>query len=217
MSFIYVITNKINNKQYVGKTTDTIEHRWKRHLIDSRKRTCEKRPLYNAINKYGFENFTINVLEECSIDDLSDKEQYWINKLNTYRNGYNATLGGDGTILYNYKEIAEKYKELQNQRLTADYFNCDILVVRKACQEYGIPILSCSEVNKKRLYNPIEMLDKNDTLLKIFDNQSEAARFLQENHYSNVTDYTKLSYSIGQVCKGIRKTCCGFKWKYHLA
>ena len=61
------------------------------------------------------------------------------------------------------------------------------------------------------------MLDKNDTLLKIFDNQSEAARFLQENRYSNVTDYTKLSYSIGQVCKGIRKTCCGFKWKYHLA
>jgi hypothetical protein len=43
-------------------------------LIDSRKRTYEKRPLYNAINKYGFENFTIDVLEECSIDDLSDKE-----------------------------------------------------------------------------------------------------------------------------------------------
>ena len=100
MSFIYVITNKINNKQYVGKTTDTIEHRWKRHLIDSKKRTCEKRPLYNAINKYGFENFTINILEECSINDLSDKEQYWINKLDTYKNGYNATQGGDGKILY---------------------------------------------------------------------------------------------------------------------
>ena len=61
MSFIYAITNKINNKQYVGKTTDTIEYRWKRHLIDSRKRIYEKRPLYNAINKYGFENFTISI------------------------------------------------------------------------------------------------------------------------------------------------------------
>lgn len=55
------------------------------------------------------------------------------------------------------------------------------------------------------------MLDKNNTVLKIFDNQSVAAKFLQENHYSNVADYTKLSYKIGQVCKGVHKTCCGFK------
>ena len=217
MSFIYVITNKINNKQYVGKTTDTIQHRWKRHLIDSRKRISEKRPLYDAINKYGPENFTIDALEECSINELEEREQYWIDKLDTYQKGYNATLGGDGKILYDYKKIAQKYQELQNQRLTADYFHCDILVVRKACKEYNIPILTSSEVNKKRLYNPVEMLDKNNAVLKIFDNQSVAAKFLQENHYSNVADYTKLSYKIGQVCKGIHKTCCGFKWRYHLS
>ena len=77
MAYIYLITNDINGKQYVGKTYyNNIQERWKEHLQDYKKFRCEKRPLYNAINKYGFENFTISILEECSIDDLSNKEQY---------------------------------------------------------------------------------------------------------------------------------------------
>lgn len=215
MSFIYVITNKINNKQYVGKTIDTIENRWKTHLKDSNKKFFESRPLYKAIKKYGKENFIIEQLEECSYKILNEREQYWINILDTYKNGYNATLGGDGKILYDYKEIADKYLELQNQQKTADFFNCDTDTVRKACKEYNISILNSTEVNKQRLYNPIEMLNENDVLIKIFDNQSQAAKFLQKNNYSNIQDYRKLSYKIGQVCKGIRQTCCGFKWKYH--
>lgn len=215
MAYIYVITNLINGKQYVGKTTDTIEKRWSIHLKDATRREKEQRPLYKAIKKYGIENFTIKELEKCDIQFLSERERYWIKKLDTYNNGYNATLGGDGSLLYDYQEIANKYKELQNQRKTAEYFNCDILIVRKACIEYNVSILTSTEVNKKRLYNPIEMLDKNNNILRIFNNQSEAAKFLQQNDYSKIKDYTKLSWKIGEVCKGIKKTCCGFKWKYH--
>ena len=76
MSFIYVITNKINNKQYVGKTLNTIEKRFKQHLRDSNKITLEQRPLYRAIKKYGKENFNISLLEECSFKDLNIKEIY---------------------------------------------------------------------------------------------------------------------------------------------
>jgi len=57
--FIYVITNDINGKQYIGKTTDTIEKRFKTHLEEYQKFRCEKHPLYVAMNKYGIEHFSV--------------------------------------------------------------------------------------------------------------------------------------------------------------
>lgn len=76
MSYIYVITNDVNGKQYVGKTNGTIEKRFKEHIKDSKRERCEKRPLYNAINKYGIEHFSIKQLEECSEKEASTKEIY---------------------------------------------------------------------------------------------------------------------------------------------
>ena len=109
MVFIYLITNKINNKKYVGKTTTTIEKRWLEHIADSKKEKCEIRPLYRALRKYGIDNFFIKEIEKCDIKNLSKREQYWIQYYNTYENGYNATLGGDGKILLDYNEIVRVY------------------------------------------------------------------------------------------------------------
>ena len=58
--FIYKITNDINDKVYIGKTTlSSVEDRFQEHLKDSQRVRFEKRPLYNAISKYGIENFHI--------------------------------------------------------------------------------------------------------------------------------------------------------------
>ena len=62
MPYIYKITNDINNKIYIGKTLHAIEHRFKEHCKDSKKRQNEKRPLYSAMNKYGIEHFHISIL-----------------------------------------------------------------------------------------------------------------------------------------------------------
>lgn len=61
------------------------------------------------MNKYGIENFIIEELEQVEDESkLDEREIYWIQELQTYgRNGYNATKGGDGKILYDYKEIVE--------------------------------------------------------------------------------------------------------------
>lgn len=69
---------------------------YRKDCKDSRKERCEKRPLYDAMNKYGVENFIVEELEYVKDENiLSEREVYWIKELETY--GYNATKGGDGT------------------------------------------------------------------------------------------------------------------------
>lgn len=73
---IYKIYNDVNDKLYIGKTVSSIEKRFQEHCDDSKKERCEKRPLYNAMNKYGIEHFFIELIEECDLKELSEKEIY---------------------------------------------------------------------------------------------------------------------------------------------
>ena len=105
------------------ETTSTIEERFKEHCRDSRKTRCNKRPLYNAMNKYGIENFKIEEIEYIEDDKLlAKREIYWINELNTY--GHNASKGGDGKILYDYNEIIDLYNMGYSQKQVAEKIGC---------------------------------------------------------------------------------------------
>ena len=206
MAYIYVITNNINNKQYVGKTNYSIEKRFEEHKRDSRRRRCEKRPLYAAMNKYGIQNFSIALLEECSVDIVADREIYWIDKLNTLHNGYNATYGGDGKTLYNYKEVSDKYKELKSVKDTCAFFGCDWQVVKNACTEYNIPIMSGQEHHKKELSKPVWQIDKKtNQKLQKYDSLRAAGEALGDIEYRK---------HIGEVANGKRKTAYGYKWEF---
>ena len=59
MSYIYKITNNINNKSYIGKTNLTIKESFWQHCNDRLKNECSSRPLYSAMNKYGIKNFKL--------------------------------------------------------------------------------------------------------------------------------------------------------------
>ncbi len=84
---IYKITNKLNGKTYIGQT-DNIERRLAEHK-QKRKQTID-----NYINVIGVENFDFEIIEECNIEELDEKEQYYINKYDTKENGYNYQDGG---------------------------------------------------------------------------------------------------------------------------
>lgn len=98
MGYIYKITNDINNKIYIGLTNlqNPID-RWTKHLSDMNNAILySKRPLYEAMHKYGTEHFHFEIIEETN--NPSEREQYWIKTLRTYIGfsdckGYNATLG----------------------------------------------------------------------------------------------------------------------------
>lgn len=115
MAYIYQITNEINGKIYVGKTNFSIEKRFKEHCRDAFKERNEKRPLYAAIQKYGIENFSVKLLEET--DNPEERERFWIEKLGSFKYGYNATLGGDGKRYLDYDLIVATYQEIKSEKL----------------------------------------------------------------------------------------------------
>lgn len=88
---IYKITNKINGKIYIGQSNN-IKRRFSEHQT---KGTTSRIPLDVAIQKYGKENFDYEILEECTLEQLNEKEKYWIQYFNSIENGYNLSEGGD--------------------------------------------------------------------------------------------------------------------------
>ena len=94
---VYVVTNIINGMQYIGQSRNILK-RWYDHRTKAMhpRKECEFRSVfYQAIREYGIENFYIEILEECAVENLKDREVYWINKLGTFYHGYNNDFGGD--------------------------------------------------------------------------------------------------------------------------
>lgn len=97
--YIYVATNTINGKQYVGKTMRNVENRWKEHVLFANQETeVNKNSLSAAIVKYGDDAFSfLQVAKALTYAELNKLERYWIKKLNTiFPKGYNLTRGGSG-------------------------------------------------------------------------------------------------------------------------
>ena len=117
--FVYVITNKINGRQYVGQTVNP-KTRWKSHralaLMINAKFNRYRRPLYDAMRKYGRDNFVFSVL--MIVDSLklaNEAEKTLISLLKTSRGGgYNATDGGDGTPGRRHTESEIRKLKLSN-------------------------------------------------------------------------------------------------------
>lgn len=204
MGYIYCITNLINNKRYVGKTVQSIEERWREHCKDSKREPISKRPLYSAINKYGIENFIIEEIEKVDDDSqLSNREIYWINELGTYgKNGYNATKGGDGTILYDYNEFIELANLGYSIPQICTKYNCDEGTVRRVLKAHNVKV-------RRDNQKIIGQYDKAGNFIQLFWGTTEALEWLND-HGFNVHSAGQLT----RVCRGESKTAHGYIWKY---
>lgn len=117
---IYKITNKNNGKVYIGQSND-IERRFNEH------KKIRSLTIDDYINVLGADQFDFEILEECSLDDLDQKEQDYIKKYNSKENGYNNQLGGynnskgegNGRALLTEKDvefIRQSYAEHKSQK-----------------------------------------------------------------------------------------------------
>lgn len=205
MGYIYVITNLINSKKYVGKTTTTIKERWQEHCSDSKKDRCNKRPLYDAFNKYGIENFKIEELEYIEDNSkLSEREIYWIKELQTYgHNGYNATKGGDGTQLYDHKEIIELYLMGYSTPKVSEKIGCDISTTLK--------VLKANNIKLRDGWNMVDQFDLAGNYIQTFDSINSVTEWLIDQGLSKSKSAGK---NIIKCCRGQRKQAHGYKWAY---
>lgn len=203
MAYIYQIINDINQKIYVGKTEFSIEKRFKEHCKDAFRERNEKRPLYSAMRKYGVEHFHIELIEET--DDANNRETYWIEKLGSFKWGYNATIGGDGKKYLDYDLIIASYQEIKNIEETARKLGISSDSVERILKEKKEKIYSQQEVNLVKSGKKVAQCDKKTgKILNIFPSIGSAGRAI------NKPDITHIS----AVCLGKRQSAYSYKWKF---
>ena len=108
--YIYKITNVLNMKVYVGQTYDFAQR--KAGHIYASKNISNERPLYRSMRKHGTESFLFEIIEECTDDQVDDREKFWIahyDSRNTEK-GYNLALGGKGCSIDVRRKLSDALK-----------------------------------------------------------------------------------------------------------
>lgn len=204
MGYIYKITNKINHKPYVGKTVDSINSRWRDHIYDAftKHSLCL---IHNAMRKYGLENFTIEELEQCPADALSEREQYWIKTLNSYFKtgyGYNMTYGGDGALKYSDGQILSLWNQGFNCHEIANILSANVNTISIRLK----PLLKPKEAwlrRNERSKKAVLQYDLNGNFIKAWNSVTEAEKSTNTS-----------SGSISRCCKKERTMASNSLWKY---
>lgn len=142
---IYKIVNDLNDKVYVGQTIQSLTARFQKHcsLSDDLGRTMA---IKKAILKYGREHFRIELIEECDVSELNEREQYWIEFYNAYTEGYNCTKGGQGCghsqklTQDEEEELIILYKMGVSSLVLASLFKVDKTTVLNYVKKHGLKI-----------------------------------------------------------------------------
>ena len=207
MAYIYKIVNDINQKVYIGKTEFSINKRFKEHCKDAFQYRTEKRPLYSAMRKYGIEHFHIELIEETNSPE--EREIYWIEQYRSFKNGYNATLGGDGRAYLDYDVLIAAYKKNPNISQISKLYNCNEKHLSSILKNHNLQIISQQEINQKKYGQVVNQYDKEGIYLKSFPSLGAAFKEVCSNSKSR----GGISH-ISDVCKGKRKTAYGYIWKF---
>jgi group I intron endonuclease len=135
---IYKATNLVNSKVYIGLTTETLEQRKSRHLRDAFNQDSNL-VFHMALRKYGKDNFQWEIIDDVATNEseLKEKEIYYISLYKSYihadkSNGYNMTMGGEGTFGYSHSEETRlKMSEAKKGRIITEESRLKMSIARK--------------------------------------------------------------------------------------
>lgn len=155
---IYKITNKINNKVYIGQSVH-VERRINEHKNLLRNNKHHNQHLQHSYNKYGKKNFIFNIICECEANELNEKEIFYIKKYNSFLDGYNLTPGGSYNYTNDIEKKIKKYDEknnIQNLLLNGEKINdianiipCNKIDVKIYCRNHNIIKPISAYINRK--------------------------------------------------------------------
>lgn len=224
-SGIYCIENINNHKKYIGQSVD-IQDRWRRHKNELEHNSHHNSYLQHSWNKYGEDVFNFYVLEYCEIEQLDEKEIYYIDLYKTTNRdcGYNLKSGGQLSGSYYTEEIKDKIsksikesyqnsnlREIRKNNALNQWLNPEIkekiigsnngMYGRKHTEESKLKISNAKKGQRafNRNITPVLCMELN----KQFDDATTAGKELSLD-----------SSAILKVCKGERKTCGGYHWEF---
>lgn len=233
--YIYKFTNRINGKVYIGQTYN-LQTRLNSHKS---KALNTKNKFYNAVRKYGWENFELSILSTITAntkEDLSillDKlEIEYIRQYNSYKSGYNSTLGGHSKRGYKLsEEFSEKcksraYSDDTRKKMSISAKNRIIseetrlklrnsAIKRNLSKYRELTTSSRNKAIKRALGVPVLQLDINFNIINRFDSISDAIKYIKNSISPNLT--------LVGIRKGLSRHCTdetkkllykGFIWKY---
>ena len=209
MGYIYKNQNLINDNVYIGQTVKTVEKRFQQHRNNYDKPYFSQLTLYKAFKKYGLENFSFEVIEETENEKLDEREKYWIDYYDSYKNGYNMTLGGRLIELYKWdlQEIIDLYHIHKSARKVAEIIGCDHSTIDNLLNSNNIPRYS-----KGEQFNRIVCLEKQGVFEK-FNSTREAAQWLIDNQYSKTKNIKSVRMMVTNAATN-NKTYLNFKIYY---
>ena len=146
MATIYKFTNKITGQSYIGKTIRKFQDRYNEHKRDCQTYLANNKttsPFYNAIGIYGWDNFSLEIVEDnIPNEKINEKEQYYIALYDTHQNGYNATIGGDGG------RVITKLKEAEVKQIVKLLLDKDsLLSIPQIAKEFNVNSSTISNIN----------------------------------------------------------------------
>lgn len=212
MGYIYKIENKLNGKKYIGQTVKPLEKRFNQHQNNYTKPYFSQLVLYKAFNKYGIENFSFEEVEEVPNKLLDEREKYWISYYNSYYDGYNSTIGGRATQLYEWDEdeIIEAYHQLKSARAVAREVGCDHNTIDRILNLAGVK--RYSQAQQK---TPGEVILEKDNQQYHFSSSAEAAQWLINNGYTRSSNKIYVRAKVTDYAQEkIKGTYLGFKIYY---
>lgn len=195
---IYIIKNDINDKVYIGQTTQGSEERFKQHL--KLLKSSEKQLIHKAIKKYGKEHFYFEVLEtDLAINELDKREEYWIRYYDSVNRGYNLCYGGKQSrkpmnqiLIDNKDEIIEKY-------------NNSNISIRTLSKKYGVSHHSISNLLKK---NNIDVKSRNKKSLNLTEYEKIKIAEMYKEGYITKDIAFELNRSEAVVRRYRQYKCC---------
>ena len=227
ISGIYCIENIVTHKKYIGQSIN-IYYRWRKHKEALNSNTHDNSYLQNSWNKYGQENFSFYIVEQCGCDQLNEREIYYIEYYNTLdrKFGYNLKTGGQDCPTYYNDEIKEKmresirnsynYNDLRRRRseITRQYWENQenknrILGKNNVMFGKHHTDETKNKISKTKKSKHYESWNKNHNIVFCAELNMEypsASQAAKELHLD--------SGGILKTCRGERYTCGGYHWHF---
>lgn len=214
MKQIYVIKNLANSKVYVGQS-DSAYDRFRRHRNNKVSHDKTNLEIVMAMKEIGAENFYYEILENCDDSVADEREKYYIQKFNSFKNGYNRTIGGHGYTSI-AKEDLEECCKLYEQGKTNIEIESITGISHKTFAKELMRIYPNYKETTQRNVTKARFIAKSKPVIQLSLDGKPLRRFANSREANDFLGKSPGASAISRCCRHIKsyETAYGYKWEY---